>query len=71
MSRTIDHMDHRRDVPAEYWFYFVPILLIAMPTALVQWLLAFARTGAQRHNPSPLRRSMSAAHGITPQIFSA
>ena len=70
MNHTIARA-HRRQVPAEYWFYFVPILLMALPTSLVQWLLALTRNDASRANPGPLHRAVSAAHCITPQIFSA
>lgn len=55
-------------VPAEYWLYFVPIFLTALPAAFVQWTVALTRSGA---NPNPLRRAISTAHGITPAIFSA
>lgn len=71
MSRTIETTVPRHDVPTEYWFYFVPILLTALPASLAQWLLALARTDAGRANPGPLRRAIQTAHGITPQIFSA
>lgn len=59
----------RQALPAEYWLYFVPIFLTAPPPAIVQWAIAFARRA--RANPGPLRRAMSTAHCITPEIFSA
>lgn len=71
MSHTIVRGAHRQDLPAEYWLYFVPILLTALPASLVQWLLAHGRSGKGRTNPGPLRRAVRTAHAITPQIFSA
>lgn len=59
----------RRELPTEYWFYFVPIFLTALPAAFVHWTIAHAR--GTRTNPGPLRRAMSTAHCITPEIFSA
>jgi PufQ cytochrome subunit len=71
MSRSIDHGDSRHEMSTEYWLYFVPILLTALPTSFVQWLLALARHDVSRANPGPLRRAIRTAQGITPQIFSA
>ena len=71
MNRIISTAERSHDLPAEYWLYFVPILLTAMPTSLLQWLLALARHDPSRANPGPLRRAISTAHSITPEIFSA
>lgn len=69
MSRADAHPRTRHRLSAEYWFYFTPIFLTAVPAALLQWTSGVAH-GAPV-NPGPLRRAMSTAHSITPQIFSA
>ncbi len=71
MNRTTTTTRRRRDVPAEYWLYFIPILLTALPASLYQWLLALARSDTSQANPSPIRRAISTARCITPEIFSA
>jgi PufQ cytochrome subunit len=68
MSHVMTNSKSRRRPPAEYWLYFVPIFLAALPAGLVQWAIALAHSGT---NPSPVRRAMSAAHCVTPEIFSA
>ena len=70
MNRPFGTTATRRELPVEYWFYFVPILLTALPGALVKWMLAVARHDASLPNPAPFRRAVSTAHTITPEIFS-
>lgn len=68
MSHASTEPRIRHGLPTEYWLYFVPIFLTALPAGLVQWSLGVRRPGT---NPGPVRRAMTTAHCITPQIFSA
>jgi hypothetical protein len=73
MTDMTAHQPHaRRQKPlrAEYRAYFMAILLVALPVALVSWTTTVLR-GAGLPDKGPIGQALSHAREIAPMIFSA
>ena len=57
-----------RSSKAEYHLYFTAIFLVALPFAVLAWVV---RLLIDRHLPpqGPLARALAETHAITPEIF--
>lgn len=64
------HLRARRSARAEFAIYFSVIFIVALPFAVLGWLVQALRFGALPAK-DPVSRAWCEARAITPQIFLA